>query len=153
MLSLAFAATVSLTAAPKVSNVTLEQDSVSSRKVTITYKLETEPAIVTVDILTNGVSIGEKNLTCFAGDVNRVVQTGDARTILNHRKRTIGRSYHVAKLPYARPDIRLAKFNEDVRLDCLQPRHHIREKPLNGKRNTLDVTPGIVVLNGRIRPL
>ena len=75
------AAAISLSAAPKVSNVTFEQDSVSSRKVTITYKLETEPAIITIDILTNGVSIGERHLTGFAGDANRVVSTGDVRTV------------------------------------------------------------------------
>lgn len=79
--NLAFAAVVSANAAPKVSNVTFAQDSISSRKVTITYKLETEPAIITIDILTNGVSIGERHLTGFAGDANRVVSTGDVRTV------------------------------------------------------------------------
>lgn len=59
-------------AAPLVDNVVLSQDN--SRKVKITYKLTGEQAIVTVDIQTNGVSIGEANLTHFAGDVNRVVQ-------------------------------------------------------------------------------
>ena len=69
-------------AAPLVDNVALSQDN--SRKVKITYTLTGEQAIVTVDIQTNGVSIGEANLTYFAGDVNRVVQPskdgGDIRT-------------------------------------------------------------------------
>lgn len=53
----------------------------TSRQVTITYDLLSAPAIVTVDILTNGVSIGAANLTYFAGDVNCVVQPGDGRCI------------------------------------------------------------------------
>ncbi|MBQ3096584.1 MAG: formylglycine-generating enzyme family protein [Kiritimatiellae bacterium] len=79
--NLVFAFAVSVNAAPEVSNVKFLQDSVSSRKVTIMYDLETEPGIITVDIITNGVSIGEKHLTCFAGDVNRVVEPGKAKTI------------------------------------------------------------------------
>ena len=71
-----------LMAEPKVSNVTFEQDDTASRKVTITYRLEDESAIVTIDILTNGVSIGEANLTHFAGDVNRIVAPGNLRTAL-----------------------------------------------------------------------
>ena len=55
--------------------------AVSSRQVVISYDLLSGPAIVTVDILTNGVTIGAANLTHFAGDVNRVVQAGDGRRI------------------------------------------------------------------------
>jgi formylglycine-generating enzyme required for sulfatase activity len=55
------------------------QDGVT-RAVTITYTILDEPAVVTVDIQTNGVSIGGENLWYFAGDVNKVVAAG-ARTI------------------------------------------------------------------------
>ena len=44
-----------------VSDVTLTQSD--SRLVTVSYKLGSKPAIVTVDFLTNGVSIGEENFS------------------------------------------------------------------------------------------
>lgn len=56
-------------------SVTFSQDP-STRKVTIGYELQGAPAIVTVDILTNGVSIGTENLTYMAGDVNKRVAVG-----------------------------------------------------------------------------
>ena len=59
----------------KTSSVTMTQNR-SSRLVTINYTLEEEPAIVTVDIQTNGVSIGGRNLWYFAGDVNKCVDVG-----------------------------------------------------------------------------
>lgn len=65
--------------APDVSGVTMAQDAVS-RVVTISYTLADDPAIVTVDIRTNGVSIGGANLWHFTGDVNRLVKSG-ARTM------------------------------------------------------------------------
>ena len=80
-LAAAAVAAVSLTAAPQVDSVTFRQDDITSRRATITYSLANEPAIVTIDIRTNGVSIGEANLTHFAGDVNRIVQPGDMRTV------------------------------------------------------------------------
>lgn len=55
-------------------SVTFEQDS--SRNVSIGYCLDGAPAVVTVDIFTNGVSIGESVFCNVAGAVNRVVQTG-----------------------------------------------------------------------------
>ena len=47
----------------------------------VTYALEGGPAIVTADVLTNGVSIGAKNFAGISGDVNRLVTT-NAATIL-----------------------------------------------------------------------
>jgi formylglycine-generating enzyme required for sulfatase activity len=73
-------------AAPLVvpESVSFVQDS-SSRKVTITYMLRNEPAIVTVDVQTNAapdaggswVSIGGGNLRHLSGDVNKVVEKLD----------------------------------------------------------------------------
>ena len=55
-----------------VSDVELAQDS-KSRLVTVSYTLTGDPAIVTVDFLTNGVSIGEANFSNVSGDVNKLV--------------------------------------------------------------------------------
>ena len=63
-----------------VSDVTLTQSD--SRLVTVSYKIGSKPAIVTVDFLTNGVSIGEENFSNVSGDVNCLVtETEGARTI------------------------------------------------------------------------
>lgn len=68
-------------AAPSVSNVSLSQDAASGL-VTITYDLAGDPAVVTADILTNGVTIGEAVCGSLTGDVNRKVGIGTDRTIL-----------------------------------------------------------------------
>ncbi len=65
---------------PVVAGATMAQDSLS-RTVTITYNLENAPGIITVDVLTNGVSIGDANLHYLSGDVNRLVDTLGAHTI------------------------------------------------------------------------
>ena len=62
------------------NSVSLSQAS-SSRLVTIDYQLDGAPAIITVDILTNGVSIGGENLWNMKGDVHKIVDQG-ARRIL-----------------------------------------------------------------------
>ena len=76
-LSLMLAATAAIadSIVPEVSNVSMWQ-SVGSRKVNITYTLANAPAIVIVDICTNGISIGDANLHYFTGDCNKVVQPG-----------------------------------------------------------------------------
>ena len=57
------------------NSVTMTQDQ-SSRLVTISYTLQDAPAIVTVDIQTNGVSIGAEKFQYVGGDVNMKVQPG-----------------------------------------------------------------------------
>jgi len=55
-----------------VSEVSFTQNG--KRDVVITYKLTgSESAVVTVDVLTNGVSIGEQNFTSLKGAVNTIV--------------------------------------------------------------------------------
>lgn len=60
-------------------SVTFKQDS--SRRVTIGYELENEAAIVTVDILTNGVSIGAANTRGMYGDVHVKVEPGKEKKV------------------------------------------------------------------------
>ena len=71
-LALAMLGAGALHAVPEVSAVNVEQNPLS-HMVKVTYALS-EPAIVTVDFLTNGVSIGAANFRNVAGDVNAVVR-------------------------------------------------------------------------------
>ena len=66
---------------PQVALISAGQDL--NRVVTVKYTLD-EPAIVTFDVLTNGVSIGAENLKTASGDLWRVVAatgSGEVRTI------------------------------------------------------------------------
>lgn len=63
-------------AAEQADSVTFSQNT-ATRLVTIGYTLEEADAVVTVDVLTNGVSIGEENFANIDGDVNRRVAPGD----------------------------------------------------------------------------
>ena len=63
----------------------MEQDSTG--KMTIGYILEDESAVVTVDVQTNAeddvwISIGERNLRGFCGDVNKVIAPGEDRRLV-----------------------------------------------------------------------
>ena len=60
---------------PVVSNVGFDQPG-GGRTVTVTYNLQYAPAIVTMEVLTNGVSIGADKVMHLRGDVNKVVQPG-----------------------------------------------------------------------------
>lgn len=69
--------TVTSVASPTVTAVSFEQNR-ASKIVDIRYSLS-DAAIVTVDILTNGVSVGGRNLRNLAGDVNTEVAAGVRR--------------------------------------------------------------------------
>ncbi len=74
MLAIAVACASALAlASPVVDNVTMSQDA-DSGEVTIGYNLTGAPAIITVDIQTNGVSIGGEYLKKMHGDFATVVQ-------------------------------------------------------------------------------
>ena len=68
-------------ATPVVSNVALAQDP-ATRLVTVTYDLGGADAIITLDVLTNGTSVGDANLTVLSGDVNRLVAQGTGKKIV-----------------------------------------------------------------------
>jgi len=70
------------TVTPSVSDVSLSQDS-ATRAVTINYTLADAPAIITLDITTNGVSIGQQNVWAIDGDANKVIQPG-SRSMVWH---------------------------------------------------------------------
>ena len=68
-----FGMAAAVSAATTVSGVAVTQDA-DSGKVVVSYALAGDPAIVTVDICTNGASIGARHLQYVWGDVNRIVQ-------------------------------------------------------------------------------
>ena len=75
--------TAAALAAPSIPNASVAiAQNPGSGLVTITYTLENEAAVVTADILTNGVSVGEAACGLLAGDVNRKVGVGTGRMIL-----------------------------------------------------------------------
>ena len=59
---------------PQISNFNVSQDA--SRVVRVTYTLD-EPAYVTMDVLTNHVSIGGANVQNLVGDVNKLLPAGN----------------------------------------------------------------------------
>ena len=68
-------------AAPTATLTDLGWD-VATKRLTATYSLD-EDAIVTFDVKTNGVSIGETTLWFFSGDINRAVSAaGGAKTFV-----------------------------------------------------------------------
>ena len=69
-----------LVAAPAVKVVDILPDP-NQRDLTIIYDLTGEPAVVTFDVLTNGVSVGWANIHHAVGDVNRKVEVGDGKII------------------------------------------------------------------------
>ena len=64
-------------ATPQLTLTSVVQNA-TTRRVTVEYSL-TAPAIVTMDVLTNGISIGAANITHTYGDVNRLVGGGAHR--------------------------------------------------------------------------
>ena len=76
-----FAVSAAFAATPVVVESSVRFEQGDSRVVTITYDLEGSDAVVTVDIQTNGVSIGAANFTNMEGDVNRLVRQGVGRTV------------------------------------------------------------------------
>lgn len=69
-------------AGPSISNVVLDQDT-DSQVVTVTYDLTGDPAIVTLDILSDGLSLaGAGALRHVVGDVSRALAAGSSKRIV-----------------------------------------------------------------------
>ncbi len=73
------AAVIADPADPQISNVRLGQNSLS-RRVTVRYDLD-EAAVVTMDVLTNGVSIGGANIQAVTGDCFKKVAAGNNHVV------------------------------------------------------------------------
>lgn len=68
-------------ASSSVSDVTLSYDALNGI-VTVNYEFSGDPAIVTVDFKSHGISIGDGQFTTVMGDVNRLVEgTGTKRIV------------------------------------------------------------------------
>ena len=76
---IAFAAAFGATPVVVENSVRFDQDDMHF--VTISYDLADADAVVTVDIRTNGVSIGAQNFTNMEGDVNRLVRQGTGKRV------------------------------------------------------------------------
>lgn len=66
--------------ATTVDNVELSQDA-ETGLVTVTYDLAGDPAVVTLDILAGGESIGQENIVKTEGDVNIIVSAGAGKRL------------------------------------------------------------------------
>ena len=66
--------------ATTVDNVELSQDA-ETGLVTVTYDLAGDPAVVTLDILAGGESIGQENIVKTEGDVNTIVSAGAGKRL------------------------------------------------------------------------
>ena len=67
---------------PQITSIDVTQNTMT-RRVKVEYTLD-EPAIVTMDVLTNGVSIGGENIQYVSGECNKLVQptgAGESRKI------------------------------------------------------------------------
>ena len=70
------AAAAAFATAPQIDASSVSISQGADRLVVVEYELTGTNAIVTVDFLTNGVSIGAANFANVAGDVNRIVDPG-----------------------------------------------------------------------------
>jgi len=83
LVALFFAGSV-FAAVPTVTDVSCVQDD--GRRLNVSYTLSGGPAYVTLDVQTNGVSVGGKALGIVTGEVNAKLESGTHRFVWNVRK-------------------------------------------------------------------
>ena len=97
----ALCASVLFAAVPVIDQASVTVEQRGNRTVVISYDLnaategDAEPAIVTVDILTNAVgeaaaSVGGEHLWTLSGDVNKIVQQGKRKILWQPHKEGMG---------------------------------------------------------------
>ncbi len=97
----ALCASVLFAAVPVIDQASVTVEQRGNRTVVISYDLnaategDAEPAIVTVDILTNAVgeaaeSVGGEHLWTLSGDVNKIVQQGKRKILWSPHKEGMG---------------------------------------------------------------
>ena len=90
--AIAASAAIANAAMPTVTLTSALQNR-DSRRVTVEYSLD-EPGIVTLDVLTNGVSIGEENVQYVIGDANKIVGAGPHTLYWTPTKSWPGREFN-----------------------------------------------------------
>ena len=68
-------------AVPTVSNVSMQRQA-GTRNWEIRYDLADEPAIITLEILTNGVPLPAASVVWITGDASKLIEPGEGRTIV-----------------------------------------------------------------------
>ena len=79
-LGLSLLASMAVAAEPSISEVVVSQPE-GTRSIIVNYTLANKPAVVTVELLTNGVPIAPEMVADISGDANRVVQPGTGRRV------------------------------------------------------------------------
>ena len=69
-------------ASPRIAQGPFVTRTKVANQAVIHYAVADEPAVVTIDVLTNGVSAGAAARLCVTGDVNRLVQPGPHAAVL-----------------------------------------------------------------------
>ena len=77
MVAMATSAVAAFASVPTVSNVVLTQDA--AKNFIVTYDLQDEDGIVTVEFLNNGEPLAAVNNAHVSGDVHRLVKAGDGK--------------------------------------------------------------------------
>ncbi|MBR4654570.1 MAG: formylglycine-generating enzyme family protein [Kiritimatiellae bacterium] len=92
LLAISLVAALAAFAVPRVDQDDVSiSENMNTRKVTITYRLDDEPAVITIDIQTNNTetgaweSIGGTRMANMSGDVNKLVQNGASRKTVEWR--------------------------------------------------------------------